>query len=353
MKKLVIGGAIAAVLLVAAVWIGFDLFLVEKVDPITTAPSSVVPHAVPSTKVTPPRDDVQKYLDGIAKSLRKGETASVADQFDLPRLYSHAVRYNLSPDPSLPKLIGSQHARLYPALMEAFARGGFGLPWDRIEFEQFLETPQGDLVASVLQISGDRVVPVWWWLVPTKDGFLIADVEDRLLGLRVSHQFALLLGTGMAAERAEKVSEAAKSIRDAAVLLGQDRSREADLNLGTAKRTLLPAVHTNAVLALEGLAVAAVNDPERAETIAATLGDVPVADLIRAMAAGGEGWLEKRLNAAGKYELAIGPTPLTMSVRIQALMLRDKTAEASELLDVGLKRFPDSPTLLAWATVLP
>ena len=86
MKKLVIGGAIAAVLLVAAVWIGFDLFLVEKVDPITTAPSSVVPHAVPSTKVTPPRDDVQKYLDGIAKSLRKGETATVADQFDLPRL---------------------------------------------------------------------------------------------------------------------------------------------------------------------------------------------------------------------------------------------------------------------------
>ena len=219
MKKLVIGGAIAAVLLVAAVWAGLEWFLVEKNESFEKPVASNAPVPVPPSKSNLYRENVQRFLDGIAKSFRKRDHGRIADQFDLTQLYLHALGHDRSPDPPLPKLIGSQHSQLYSAVMDSFVRGGFGLPWDRIQIEQFLETPKGELVVNVLQISGDRVIPVWWWLVPTKNGYLITDAEDRLLGLSVSNQFSMLLNSGMSEERSGQVAEAVKCIPEIERLL--------------------------------------------------------------------------------------------------------------------------------------
>jgi hypothetical protein len=347
-KKVLIGGAAAAVLLVAAVWVGFDLFLVEKVDP--KPPEREPAPATAPTFPAAPADvppEITAFFAAFAADVRAGESARAADRFDPVKLYAVAAAGERTPDPPLPKLLGGQFSKLYSTVLESFGRAGFGLPWGRVEVRQVTEE-KGDRLVDVRHIGGDHAVPVRWRLAESPKGLVAVDVEDLRTGLRLSHQFATLLGTGMDEARAAAAADAAKALRDATALITKGQPREADAVLGPAKRTPLTPAQNRAVLALEGLALAASNNPAKAETIAAALGDLPAVKLIRASV----GELAKRLEAGKAYEAAFGPTPDTVGVRIEALMGEGKREAAADLLDASLKEFPDSPTLLAWATVV-
>lgn len=348
MKKLVIGGAVAAVLLVAAVWVGFDLFLVEKVDPKpperAAAPTTAPTFPASATDVSP---EITAFFVALAADVRAGEGTRSADRFDPIKLYSVAASVDRTPDPPLPKLIGSQNARLYSTTLEAFGRDGFGLPWARLDIRNVTEE-KGDHLVNIRHIGGDHAVPVRWRLAASPKGLVAVDLEDLRTGLRLSHQFAALLGTGMDEPRATAVSEAARSLRDAMTLLTKENPRRADAALGPAKRTPLPPAQNRAVLAIEGLAAAALNNADKAETIAASLGDLPAVKLIRA----GTGGTPRRIEAATSYEASFGATPVTIGVRIGTLMDEGKRDAAADLLEGALSDFPDSPTLWAWTTVL-
>ncbi|MFO0938038.1 MAG: hypothetical protein U0798_16165 [Gemmataceae bacterium] len=350
MKQWLIGGIIAAILVIAGISFAFDFFLVKKVE-IETPRYENIPVTV-AKNPTLKREEVQAFLDEMSQWIRSDEPTNAADCFDLPGLYNIAKQIDLSPDPVLPNLIGDQLSRLYPALLEAAIRGGFGLPWDRIEFDQFLETKYGEPVIAVRQIAGDQVVPAWWWIQKTRKGFVVLDIEDRLLGLRVSQQFAILLGTGLDQSRAENLATVARAIRDATIAIRRDRPKQADTLLDLIRSTPMPAAQKSVLQKLDGLNAAVKGDTARVDALAAEWGDQPLVDLMLAMAAGGHGWQERRQNAAGKLEQLYGPTPLTISITIQSLLRRDKPDEARQCLDEGLKRFPDSPTLWAWSAAL-
>jgi hypothetical protein len=334
--------------------VGLELFLVKPHIADSSLgkakPDANISFFDPEPEPIPP--ELRSFFDALAKDARSSQTAKVAERFDLSRLYSYASQHDLTPDPLLPRMIGAQHSKLYPTILDAFARSGFGLPWDRIEIVKVVEDGKSDWIVFTRNCSGDRVVPVKWWLIRNAKGFTICDVENLLLKLRVSQQFALLLGTGMDEKRANDVAEAVKSIRDATTALANDKPRDADIYLGTAKRTNLPEAQKQATLALEGLIAATLNEGSKVEIIATAFGDHPAVDIMLAMAANGDGWLSKRLASALKFEARFGPCPITISVRIQSLTIEGKEAEASKLLDEGLAKYPDSPTLFAWSTVL-
>lgn len=353
LKRLVIGGAIAAVALVLTVYFAFD-FVVKPPPaspPMTRErPGTRESEIVAAFTAPPLRDlpgDIDTLLGGFASSLRANRTAEACERFDLDSLYSLAKEIDLSPAERLPKYIGSQTPKFFPALTETIGKGGFGLPWDRIEVVSILPLAGGsERIVFARHIDNDRVVPVRWHLMTVGKSLKIKDLEDVQTGDRVSLWFAIQLGTSLSVVQKSEWQAAVTSLRDARAAMARSNVRLATASIASSKNANWPQECQRIATRNEGIIAAYEGNRDRAESIATVLGDDPAADFIRALVS------PTYEQAAGDYEAKRGSCPATIDARIIGRLIARETERAIAIYREGIIRFPDSSLLQQWGHVL-
>lgn len=353
LKRLVIGGAIAAVALVLTVYFAFD-FVVKPPPaspPLTRErPGTRESEIEAAFTAAPLRDqpgDIHSFLDSFASTIRANRTAEACERFDLDGLYSLAKEIDLSPAERLPKYIGSQTPKLFPALTEAIGKGGFGLPWARIEVVSILPLAGGsERIVFARHIDNDHVVPVRWHLAMVGKSLKIKDLEDLQTGDRVSLWFALHLGISLSIPQKSEWQAAAAALRDARAAMARNNFPLAVASIGSATIPNWPSECQRIAMKNEGIIASYAGNRDRAESIAMSLGDDSAAHFIRMRVSKGYE------QSAKDYEEKRGSCPATIEARILGRLVAGEIEVAIAICREAVIRFPESPLLQQWRLVL-
>ncbi len=193
-------------------------------------------------------------------------------------------------------------------------------------------------------------VPYRWWVSRIEGGWLITDVEDLRMGLRLSDQLAQLVAYPSDAEGTKSQMKALLAVRAAMAAANEGNFAMVESELSAARTVPLPRGHRVVVAILEAslsLSRGLPNDALRHANEAAKIRpSTPAIHLVRASA-----HLQLKANAdairaAEDYEREIGPDP--QSAYIIAIGYRNlkQPERAASTLDNALRTFPTDRRLL-------
>lgn len=193
-------------------------------------------------------------------------------------------------------------------------------------------------------------VPYRWWISRFEDGWLITDVEDLRMGLRLSDQLAQLVAHPSDAEGTKSQTKAILAVRAAMAAANEGNFVAVDSELTTARTAPLPRGHRVIVALLEAsisLSRGQPNDALRhADDAAKIRPSTPAIHLVRASAHMQLKAYTEAIRSAQAYERDIGPDPQSAyAIAISYIGLKQLDS-AKNILASALRTFPNDRRLL-------
>ena len=193
-------------------------------------------------------------------------------------------------------------------------------------------------------------VPYRWWLSRIEGGWLIYDVEDLRMGLRLTDQLAQLVAHPSDAEGTKSQTRAIVAVRAATVAATEGNFVAVDSELKAARTVSLPRGHRVVVALLEAsiaLSRGQPNDALRhADDAAKIRPSTPAIHLVRASAHLQLKAYTDAIRSAQDYERDIGPDPQSAyAIAISYLSLKQPDP-AKNILASALRTFPNDRRLL-------
>ncbi len=193
-------------------------------------------------------------------------------------------------------------------------------------------------------------IPYRWWISRIDGGWLITDVEDLRMGLRLSDQLAQLVAHPSDAEGTKSQTKALLAVRAAMLAANEGNFALVESELNVVRTVLLPRGHQVVVAILEAslaLSRGQPNDALRhANEAAKVRPSTPAIHLVRASA-----HLQLKANAnairaAEEYEREIGPDPQSAYITAIGCLNLKQRDRATSTLAGALRTFPNDRRLL-------
>ncbi len=272
-----------------------------------------------------------------------------AECFDADRMATELANADIG-EP----LDGTDRTALTPkvriALKKLGENGGLALTGTMRVLKVALISGGADAIVCTRLDSPTASVPYRWWLARIEGGWLIYDVEDLRMGLRMTDQLAQLVAHPSDAEGTKSQAKAILAVRAATVAANEGNFVAVESELKAARTVPLPRGHRVVVALLEASVALSRGQPNdalrHADDAAKIRPSTPAIHLVRASAHLQLKAYTDAIRSAQDYERDIGPDPQSaFAIAISYLSLKQPDP-AKNILASALRTFPNDRRLL-------